>query len=179
MYGMNAEYRLAIDGLKAERAPERVEQRLLVNVRRRSRQLRWVRLGVKLGSVVLAACVGFLAVVAGYRMNLPEIAPPQPVMVHIVPPAQATEVVARKRAMPARRRAVKPPSEEVATRYYSLPGSDDLPAPDAEAIVRVDVPRSTLRLIGFPVNEEHRSEYIRADVVFGQDGMARAIRFVQ
>jgi hypothetical protein len=41
------------------------------------------------------------------------------------------------------------------------------------------VPRSTLQLVGFPVNEVPPPEFIRADVVVGQDGMARAIRFVQ
>ena len=65
------------------------------------------------------------------------------------------------------------------TPYYPLPSADSLPAPDAEAVVRMMVPGSTLQLVGFPVNEVLRPEFVRADVVVGQDGMARAIRFVQ
>jgi hypothetical protein len=71
------------------------------------------------------------------------------------------------------------PREETVTPYYQLPSADSLPAPDAEAVVRMMVPRSTLQLVGFPLSEVPKPEFIRADVVVGQDGMARAIRFVQ
>jgi hypothetical protein len=33
--------------------------------------------------------------------------------------------------------------------------------------------------VGLPVNEERANERIRADMVLGQDGIARAVRFVQ
>jgi hypothetical protein len=36
-----------------------------------------------------------------------------------------------------------------------------------------------MRLVGLPVNEERANERIRADMVLGQDGIARAVRFVQ
>ena len=46
-------------------------------------------------------------------------------------------------------------------------------------IVRVRLPRSALTVFGLPVNEEHVEETIRADVVLGEDGLARAVRFVK
>jgi hypothetical protein len=46
-------------------------------------------------------------------------------------------------------------------------------------VVRVQLPRSAMRMVGLPVNEERAGERIRADVVLGQDGIARAVRFVQ
>ena len=46
-------------------------------------------------------------------------------------------------------------------------------------IVRIRLPRSALATFGIPVNEEHAEEAIRADVVLGEDGLARAVRFVK
>ena len=44
---------------------------------------------------------------------------------------------------------------------------------------RVELPRSSLASFGLPVNLERAGERIKADVVVGNDGMARAIRFVR
>jgi hypothetical protein len=41
------------------------------------------------------------------------------------------------------------------------------------------LPRSTLLPFGFPLDETRASESVNADVLFGEDGLARAIRFVQ
>ena len=46
-------------------------------------------------------------------------------------------------------------------------------------IVRIRLPRSALTAFGLPWNEENAEETIRADVVLGEDGMARAVRFVK
>lgn len=46
-------------------------------------------------------------------------------------------------------------------------------------IIRVQVPRSALANFGFPVNMDRYNEKVKADVLYGVDGMARAIRFVQ
>jgi len=35
-----------------------------------------------------------------------------------------------------------------------------------------------MRTVGLPINEERASERIQADVLLGQDGIARAIRFI-
>ena len=46
-------------------------------------------------------------------------------------------------------------------------------------VIRVQLPRSTLTSFGFPVNAERWNEPVKADVVMGHDGIARAIRFVR
>jgi hypothetical protein len=48
------------------------------------------------------------------------------------------------------------------------------------AVVRVRVLRSSLALLGVPVYAESApSEMLTADVIVGQDGLARGIRFVR
>ena len=46
-------------------------------------------------------------------------------------------------------------------------------------VVRVRVPRTAMLQFGLPINENRASELVKADVVLGEDGLARAIRFVQ
>lgn len=46
-------------------------------------------------------------------------------------------------------------------------------------IIRVQLPRSALVNFGLPVNMDRYNEKVKADVLYGVDGMARAIRFVQ
>ena len=45
-------------------------------------------------------------------------------------------------------------------------------------LVRVTVPASTLQLAGLPVREDQLSQTIQADLLLGDDGTPRAIRFV-
>ena len=46
-------------------------------------------------------------------------------------------------------------------------------------LVRVRLPRSAIAAFGLPVNEQHADEPIKADVLVGDDGLARAVRFVK
>ena len=50
---------------------------------------------------------------------------------------------------------------------------------DGGQLVRVELPRSALVAFGLPMNVNRYDEKVKADVFFGTDGMARAIRFVQ
>jgi hypothetical protein len=45
-------------------------------------------------------------------------------------------------------------------------------------IMRVELPRASLLAMGFPMNVERGAEMIKADIVVGDDGLARAIRLV-
>ncbi len=42
----------------------------------------------------------------------------------------------------------------------------------------MDMPRSTMSMFGLPVDERRLSVPVRADVLYGEDGMAHAVRFV-
>jgi hypothetical protein len=50
---------------------------------------------------------------------------------------------------------------------------------DTGTIVRVQLSKSALVRLGLPMNLESSSESVRAEVVIGDDGVARAIRLVQ
>lgn len=70
-------------------------------------------------------------------------------------------------------------STEVATDFLPLTFVDDSRAQESGHVVRVKVLRSALIAFGVPMNMERAGELITADVVVGDDGLARAIRFVQ
>lgn len=46
-------------------------------------------------------------------------------------------------------------------------------------VIRVDVPRSTLFAMGFPVSLENESPTVKADLLIGPDGVTRAVRLVE
>jgi hypothetical protein len=92
----------------------------------------------------------------------------------------ATMNVARQ---PATRRtpdASENANREVVTAFYPLPYGSGLSLDDGWELVRVRMPVAALTAIGVPVvDEASATEFVKADVVLGDDGMARAIRFVQ
>lgn len=71
------------------------------------------------------------------------------------------------------------PDGEIATDFMPVSYGDNLNEIDNGRIVRVEMPRSALAQFGIPVNMERANERIKADVLIGEDGMARAIRFVR
>jgi hypothetical protein len=68
---------------------------------------------------------------------------------------------------------------EVVTRFFPLREGEDLTALESLQLVRVELPGSALSEVGLPVDPETVNEPVKADVVLGQDGLARAIRFVR
>ena len=70
-------------------------------------------------------------------------------------------------------------SNEIATDFMPLGDANTLVLQDGGQIIRVKLPRSTLVRFGFPVNMDRYNENVKADVIVGVDGLARAIRFVQ
>ncbi len=160
-------------------APPHVEASIGAQFRARYRRpsnLRyWLAAGI--AAIVLVA--------AGTLLPRPKPAPVahQPPAPKPVPqPAPAPQVVIAK-APPKIRRvrpvpASSPPQPEYATDFVAL---TPLPPPDiAETaqIVRVRIPRRELQRFGLiPLGRPDQS-MVPADVVLGQDGMARAIRLV-
>lgn len=62
--------------------------------------------------------------------------------------------------------------------FIPLPYADDDAPLGTGELVRVRLPESALGLLGFPISDASSSEPVTADVVIGEDGVARAIRFV-
>lgn len=78
----------------------------------------------------------------------------------------------RSRSNPSRA-AANASNEFIALTY----GGSSYPVGDS-MVVRVELPRSAPMLVGLPVGGGDISGTVTADVVLGQDGVARAIRFV-
>jgi len=68
--------------------------------------------------------------------------------------------------------------KEIATDFIPLTYGDTEVGSDAQ-VVRVELPRSAMASFGLPVNMDRADQRVKADVLLGADGLARAIRFVQ
>ncbi len=69
-------------------------------------------------------------------------------------------------------------ANEVTTDYIPLSYVANSTVMESGHVVRMMVARSTLISMGLPMNVERDKEMVKADVVVGDDGLARAIRFV-
>jgi hypothetical protein len=150
----------------------------------RSQGLRW--------ALSAAAVVAVLIGAAAWKMGQP-LPPPPPVRLTVAPPTPmpppaialgtARPLVARRVNRPSRPRVAParpaPPPREVATEFMPIEDSMNLSPIESGQVLRVDLPRSTMMRFGFPVNQDRMLEPVKADVVFAQDGIARAIRFVK
>ena len=70
-------------------------------------------------------------------------------------------------------------TREIATDFIPLRYMNAASLQDGGQIIRVELPRSALANFGLPVNMDRYNEKVKADVIFGVDGLAHAIRFVQ
>ena len=93
--------------------------------------------------------------------------PPKPVVVT----SEKTAPVNRSAHQAATARVVRP------NGFVELPWTAGLPAFESGEIVRVEVPVASLPAYGFDISRGTRRN-IEADVLVGQDGLARAMRLV-
>jgi hypothetical protein len=167
-----------------------------------SRKLRWP---LKVGLLAAAAAVLLLAVILPlwnpifHQTASPSdtvatadkqvVAPPQTTVEQptpvpdSLPRAPATPITRRQ---PAKHKIERVPvrmiHETVATKadeYLPLTYLAKTTAMDTGTIIRVRLSRSALVSLGLPVNLENSSDSVSAEVVMGDDGVARAIRLVQ
>lgn len=73
----------------------------------------------------------------------------------------------------------EPVKSEVATEFFALPFAPTFTAGDEGQVVRVRLPRTSMMTLGLPVDTPGSQERVKADVLLGQDGIVRAIRFVR
>jgi len=172
-------------------APPELEAALVAEFRKRnlpraaagSTRWRWILAAA--ACLVLATGVARLARRAPARPAAVVAArPPARVAEPRVQPAPkpaAAKRTGRKRATPARlapKPAEAPPGPpEIATEFF--PVSYAAAPAEYGTVVRVRLPRSALTSFGLPVNVERAAEPVKADVLLGEDGIARAIRFVR
>jgi hypothetical protein len=69
-------------------------------------------------------------------------------------------------------------TEAVVTEFLILPG---VPVVDSEplGLVRVELPAGAALALGLPIDEDRVGGWVSAEVLVGEDGLARAIRFVK
>ncbi|MGH9356350.1 MAG: hypothetical protein ACRD10_09500 [Terriglobia bacterium] len=167
-----------------EQAPDRVEAALLEHFRGRRRG---ALAGLWKGKWV-ATAAGVCLIAAGlavWSRNPPQrVRGSRPaVTAPAMPPTSRSvgtmEATARKGASVA-----APKGKLAALARDSYAGFIPLPYDEGAAplggsrqIVRVEVARSALASMGFPVADAASSSYVQADVLIGEDGVARAIRF--
>jgi hypothetical protein len=70
-------------------------------------------------------------------------------------------------------------NNEIATDFIPLSYMSAASLQEGGQIVRVQLPRAALANFGLPVNMDRYNERVKADVLYGVDGRAQAIRFVQ
>lgn len=173
-------------------APPRVEAALAGEFRRRAVKgefsAGWGRprfaLAAAAALVLLAlGIVVLLRKQPAEQARTPQPAPPPAIVVRHEPP---TATVARKaspvpsgKPRPALRRTPAPAGPEIATEFIPLGYEGGWNPAEGGQLVRVRMPRSILTSFGLPMNEDRAFEPIRADVILGNDGVARAIRFVR
>lgn len=85
------------------------------------------------------------------------------------PPSAANNIVA----------AADSADAEITTEFIPLMNGGRLTHGDAGHVMRVELPRSALASFGLPVNADRAEARVKADVLMGEDGIARAIRFVR
>jgi hypothetical protein len=98
---------------------------------------------------------------------------------------ESPQPVKRKRIRPVRLQGAETASaanhvtKEIATDFIPLSYMSAVSLQEGGQIIRVQLPRSALANFGLPVNMDRYNEKVKADVLYGVDGTARAIRFVQ
>jgi len=95
--------------------------------------------------------------------------------------AMATLVVAVLvlRPGPQPPEAVESAEQTLATDYIPIGYGQPLYPEEFVQVVRISVPRSEMVQFGLPLAPDAGPDRVMADVVVGEDGIARAIRFVE
>ncbi len=112
----------------------------------------------------------------------PAGAPQAPPSQQAIQPVDREQIVVEKKTpkRPRRRASVESSDdEEMVTQFFSLREGEDITALESLQFVRVELPGSALGDVGLPVDPQAANAPVIADVVLGQDGLARAIRFVR
>jgi hypothetical protein len=144
-----------------------VEVKLRSAFRKRYRTRIWPYFAI---AATAAAAIVFVL----YALPKPHIVP-QPIQIAAVTPAPTVASVTQPTVRKAVHRKRQP--REAVTEFFPLM-DDALPFERGE-LLRVSLPASALRSVGLPVNEDRLEDTVQADVLVGEEGLARAIRFVR
>jgi len=176
---------------RAQLAPASLERALAAEFRRRHRKPAWRWFAAATAAAAAGAFAFFLLQPPEAETLALRVAPPRAPEVRATPkPAPPkVEAAARTRRAAAVRTASipapKPEPEplEIATDFFPLRPGPVLEPGELAQVIRARIPRRELLRFGLTAAEFYPNraagEDVRADVVFGHDGTARAIRFVR
>ena len=198
--------RAVVEEIACQGAPPRVETALLLALRERaagesgSQVLRipqtrgrtrwmWAVAAAAILALVSTILVSWLQARSPNENKAARVQPPAlpapttPTAERVLPGADTGKLIPetsrRRRTV---RRAVSQHEEgagEIATDFLPLLDGDDLDALEGSQLVRIELPGSALIAVGLPVDAEMASASVKADVLLGHNGLARAIRFVR
>jgi len=158
---MVAGLRAVAQGMRRMEAPPRVEARLLaafraqaVGPRARVRP-RWIP--------VVSWAAAAAVVVASIGLIGPRPAQSRRTAEHVVAAAGLDSGV---------------PDTAIQEGFLPLPGAMLMAPPEGVSVVHVELPRAAMMQVGIEVSPERAAETVQADVMFGDDGLARAVRFL-
>jgi hypothetical protein len=156
---MNELLRALAESDREKEAPPEVEIRLKAAFRRKYKRRVWPYFAV---AAVAAGMAFFVRVPKPQTMEIAVVTPPVPALG--IAKAAPPRVVRRKQP------------QEIVTEFYPL--MEDPPPFERGELLRVSLPAAAMRSVGVPVSEDRLTELVQADVLVGQEGLARAIRFV-
>ncbi len=155
-------------------APPEVEQFLLAAFRQRVRRRRLAFWG-SAGTGLIAAGLAVFALTSGHGVMMD-------------PPAQTAAVAQQSAGEQGAAEALDASApmvnetvvrtDEVSQSFYPLPEAEGLPPADDVMVVRVQLTAGSLELMGLPLNETG-SDPVQADLLLGQDGLARGVRVIE
>lgn len=107
--------------------------------------------------------------------NGPAPAPTEVLGVHQLDAARAAQSRGRRMAKRSHVEETETATEFLPLTYVAQADKEE----QSGLIVRVNLPRESLFALGLPVSAERAGELVKADVIVGDDGLARAIRFIR
>jgi hypothetical protein len=117
----------------------------------------------------------------------PMVEPVKPALIHQQPELEVmdTPKLPVIRPLRTRSRISRTPARvewitaEVATDFYTIPYVEPFMPNDRVRVVRIQTPYATLADFGLPVYSDQALRPVQADVMVGDDNVARAIRFIE
>jgi hypothetical protein len=132
--------------------------------------------GLLPGVFGVAAVLAIAAIVLlAFMLPKPKpAATPRPQVAKVIPSVPATRDVAARPRHRTRRKAPQPPESDFIRIPYSIP----LAPYERAEIVRVELPVSALTSTGLRIATADTGATAQADLIVGEDGMARAVRVI-
>jgi hypothetical protein len=172
-------------GARGDQAPPRVEASLLAAFRNHHRRASWRR-GLEWASVGATAAVLLVILwTVGGRSRVPSSPAPKkdvssqsgmPLEAKTHAPLKQDEAAAATDAAEAEAPVT---GTYAASDFVPVPFTGAITADDPGMIVRVQLTRSSLAQLGYPIAETPDEDLIPADVLVGEDGWPRGVKLIQ